>query len=204
MMSMRNIVTPGELIAPAPVMVKNAYIEGGKTYSKVLGMYDGAGRGIIPLEGAWCPTPEDTVVGMISEVKNKVYVADLSYFGRSLIVPGKYDEYNFSEGDIIAAKIKDVESRRTVILKEAELLEGGTLIRVKPKKVLRIIGKKDTMISQIAALTKTQIVVGMNGIIWLRGGNLALATEAIFRVEREAHTSGLTETIKLFLETKSV
>jgi exosome complex RNA-binding protein Rrp4 len=40
----------------------------------------------------------------------------------------------------------------------------------------------------------------MNGLIWLKDGNIALATEALLKVEREAHLSGLTDTIKNFLE----
>lgn len=203
MIIMRNIVTPGEIIANSPMRINNAYVENGKTYSKILGMYEPNSRGIVPLEGVWQPTNMDTVVGIISEVKAKVYIVELSYFGRSLLVPGKFDMYSFSKGDIIEAKIKEVEGRRTVVLEQAKLLEGGKLIKIKPKKVLRVIGKKDTMISQIASMTKSEIVIGMNGLIWLRGGNINLAIEAILKVEREAHTTGLTESIKKFLETET-
>jgi exosome complex component RRP4 len=56
------------------------------------------------------------------------------------------------------------------------------------------------MIDQIKSITKTDIVVGLNGMIWLRGGEAELATEAIFKVEREAHVSGLTESIRQYLE----
>ena len=66
-----------------------------------------------------------------------------------------------------------------------------------------MIGKKNTMIDQIKALTKTDIIVGLNGVIWLRGGDIDLATDAIFKVEREAHTSGLTEVIKNYLESRT-
>ncbi len=58
------------------------------------------------------------------------------------------------------------------------------------------------MIRQIAEATGTHIVVGMNGLIWLKDGNITLATEALLKIEREAHLSGLTETIKNFLEEK--
>jgi exosome complex component RRP4 len=198
-----RIVIPGEVVAERPERMENTYIQEGRTYAKVLGMYDSNGRGIIPLEGAWMPRSDDTVVGIVSEVRNKVYVIDLSYFGRSLLIPGKYEEYSFSVGDVIEARIKEVENRRTIILSEAKPLSEGTVMSVKPRKVLRIIGKKNTMVNQIAGFTKTSIIVGLNGLIWLRGGDIGLASEAIRRVEREAHVSGLTETIRRYLEEKT-
>ena len=200
---MRQIVLPGEIIAESPQRIGNTYVENGKTYSKIMGMYGPDSREIIPLEGSWNPNLEDTVVGVIIEPKGKVYIVDLTFFGRCLLIPGKFDEYSFEPGDIIEARIKEVENRKTIILGEAKLLEGGRIIKVKPKKILRVIGKKNTMIDQIIALTKTEIVVGLNGIVWLRGGNIELATDAIFKVEREAHTSGLTEEIRKYLETKT-
>src|SRR5208282_4020965 len=130
------------------------------------------------------------------------YLVDLMFFGRCLLIPGKFDDYSFEPGDVVEARIKEVENRKTIILGEAKLLEGGRIIRVKPKKVLRVIGKKNTMINQIKETTKTDIVVGLNGIIWLRGGDIELAEDAIFKIEREAHVSGLTEMIKRYLETK--
>jgi exosome complex component RRP4 len=200
---MRNIVLPGEIIAQVPQRIENSYIENGKTYSKIMGMYEPNTRGVIPLEGSWSPNNEDTVVGVITEQRNKVFIVDLMFFGRCLLIPGKFDEYVFTPGEIVEARIKEVENRKTIVLGDGKLLEGGRIIKVKPKKVLRVIGKKNTMIDQIKALTKTDIVVGLNGLIWLRGGDIDLAEEAIFKVEREAHTSGLTEIIKQYLENKT-
>ena len=40
----------------------------------------------------------------------------------------------------------------------------------------------------------------MNGIIWLKGGDVELATKAIMRIQTEAHVSGLTDRIKEMLE----
>ncbi len=41
-------------------------------------------------------------------------------------------------------------------------------------------------------------------MVWLKGGNIALATTAIRKIEDEAHTSGLTERIKNLLESQPV
>lgn len=197
---MRNLVIPGELISEQRLMMRNTYVQNGKTYASVLGMYEDSTKEVIPLEGVWNPRIDDVVVGIIEEVKNKVYVVNLAYFGRSLIITGKYDKFEFIEGDVISAVIKDVEDNNTIILEDPRPLKGGTILDIKPKKIPRVIGKKSTMISQIAEATGTHIIVGMNGLIWMNGGNTTLATEALLKIEREAHLSGLTETIKKFLD----
>lgn len=199
---MRDIVSPGEVVSDGAVRMHNAFVSNGKTYSKVLGILDEKANSIIPLEGAWDPRVDDSVVGVISEEKGKIYIVDVSYFGRAILVPSKYDSYKFNIGDIINAVIKDIESRNTIVLKDPTLLKGGTVLSIKPKKIPRVIGKKSTMIRQIADSTKTNIVVGMNGLIWLDGGNITLATKALLKIERDAHLHGLTAAIKEFLEEK--
>lgn len=198
---MREIVTPGDMVSEKAVREPNTYIYEGKTYSKVLGIKDEKNQ-IIPLEGVWNPRVDDSIIGIVSEVKAKVYIIDISYFGRALLIPSKFDNYEFETGDVINAIIKDVEAKKTIILTEPQKLIGGTILSIKPKKIPRVIGKKSTMIRQIADATGTHIVVGMNGLIWLNGGNLILATEALLKIEREAHLSGLTDTIKNFLDEK--
>ena len=41
------------------------------------------------------PRIEDSVIGIVAEVKPKVFIIDLSYFGRALLIPGKYDKYEY-------------------------------------------------------------------------------------------------------------
>jgi exosome complex component RRP4 len=198
---MRDIVTPGEVVSQTSSRGRNTYTSKGKTYSNVLGIKDDSTNEVIALEGVWEPRAEDSIIGIVTEVKAKVYILDLSYFGRALLIPSKFDNYEFEVGDVINAMIKDVEGKKTIILKDPQQLKGGTILSIKPKKIPRVIGKKSTMIRQIAEVTGTHIVVGMNGLIWMSGGNVSLATAALLKIEREAHLSGLTETIKNFLET---
>lgn len=197
---MRNIVTPGDIVSEGATRAPNTFVAQGKTYSSVLGIVDERTKEVIPLEGVWNPRKDDSVVGIISEVKAKVYIVDLAYFGRALLIPSKYDNYELQPGDIINAIIKDIEGKKTIILTDPRQLKGGTVLSIKPKKIPRVIGKKSTMIRQIAESTGSHIVVGMNGLVWLNGGNIALATEALIKIEREAHVSGLTDMIKNFLE----
>jgi exosome complex component RRP4 len=197
---MREIVLPGDMISEKPARIFNAFVQNGRTYSKVLGIFDDSANEIIPLEGSWNPRVDDSVVGIVTEARGKVFIVDLSYFGRALIIPGKYDKFEFEPGTMVSAIIKDMEGKNTIILTEPKVLEGGTILSIKPKKIPRVIGKKSTMVRQIAEYTGTHIVVGMNGLIWLKGGNITLATEVLLKIEREAHLSGLTDAIKLYLE----
>ncbi|MDE1833275.1 MAG: hypothetical protein KGH58_02550 [Candidatus Micrarchaeota archaeon] len=197
---MKQIIVPGEVVSQSQARMDNAYVENGKTYSKVMGLYDEEHKSVIPLEGPWKPRIDDAVIGIVSEEKNKVYEVDLGFFGRTLLIVGKFDRESYKVGDIIEATIKDIEDRKTIILTRARPLEGGTVLAVKPAKVARVIGKANTMVKQISEAAKTYIIVGMNGMIWMRGGNIALATEAIRKIEAEAHISGLTERIRLMLE----
>ena len=82
-------------------------------------------RGIIPLEGSWNPNNEDTVVGVVMEPQGQGLHSRPQFFGRCLLIPGKFDDYKFEHGDVIEARIKEVENRKTIILGEAKLLEGG-------------------------------------------------------------------------------
>jgi exosome complex component RRP4 len=196
----KNIVVPGEMIAEQAVSLENAYVDNGRTYSKILGLYEQGSRLILPLEGAWRPRIGDMIIGVVTNIKNSVYEVDLSFFIRSILIGSKYDSHTYKLGDVLEATVRDVEDRRTIILEDPRILHGGSIIKVKASKVPRIIGKNDTMIGQISEATKTHVVIGMNGVVWLKGGNVELAADAIRKVEEEAHTSGLTERIKLMLE----
>ncbi len=200
---MNEIILPGDLVSDKPVRSNYTYIEDGKTYSMVLGMIEREPLSIVPLESVWSPRIEDTVVGIVTSAKNSVYEVDLKFHGRSIIIGGKFERFSFKVGDVVEATVKDIEERRTIILSYPRLLSGGTLVSVKPAKIPRIIGRDNTMIKQIADKAKSNIVVGKNGMIWLKGGDIALATKAILTVQEEAHVPGLTERIKKLMENGS-
>lgn len=193
---------PGDVIFDKPMRVDNSYVENGKTYAEVLGLFDSERGSLVALEGAWTPRRDETVIGIITNSKNQVYEVDLSFYGRAILIGSKYDRHIYKPGDVIQAEVKDVENRKTVILWRPRTLYGGTILDVRTTKIPRIIGKANTMIMQIANGTKTNIVVGNNGMVWLKGGNVGLATEAIRKIEDEAHTSGLTERIKALLDSQ--
>ena len=76
--------------------------------------------------------------------------------------------------------------------------KGGIIVDISPTKVPRLIGKKGSMINMIKDKTNCKIVVGQNGLVWVKGNEdmEQLTREVIHLIEAEAHTSGLTNKIK--------
>jgi exosome complex component RRP4 len=109
----------------------------------------------------------------------------------------------FDVGDVIYCKISKVTKGMTIRVSMrsigARKLYGGSIIKVKPTKVPRIIGKGGSMINMIKNATGCSIYVGKNGVIWIRGENKNKVIEAILTIERESHTVGLTDNIEKML-----
>lgn len=191
---MRKIVIPGDLLTETPLRILDAIVENNKTYSTIIGLYDDEKKSLIPLEGLWYPNRDDVVVGIIEESKLNTETVILNAPYKGLII-SKYSESHMNTGDFIEANVKELDKTGTVILTRPKILHDGKVIRIKPSKVNRVLGKANTMIKQISEGTKTRIVVGLNGLIWLNGGNIDLAIAAIETVCKEAHTTGLTDKI---------
>jgi len=82
-------------------------------------------------------------------------------------------------------------------------LRGGQFLSVTPAKVARIIGRHGSMVGMLMAATGCDIAVGQNGVVWISGEPHMEVTvaKAVHMIERQAHTQGLTDRIKTFLET---
>jgi exosome complex component RRP4 len=196
---MQKIVVPGEELADKPLRIDNTIVDNGKTYSTLMALYDDEKKTLTPLEGLWYPRGGDSVIGIIEEDKFNVYTVALDAPYRGLIF-SKDVEGDLVAGDIIEATVKELDKTKTAMLARPRRLSGGKILYLKPSKIPRILGKGNTMIRQLSTETQSNIKVGMNGLIWLNGGNMDLATEAILTIQDEAHTSGLTERIKNMLE----
>jgi len=192
---MKQIVVPGDKLEGK--VDSYVFTDAGNTYSMVLGVFDkGDGVGKLdPLTGKYFPQVDDFVVGVISEIKKGGYVVDInSPYDAFLMSRRIYDEK-----DIILARVNNVSEVRSVSLTYDKKLFDGEIMEVSPVKVPRVIGKKNSMVDMIKEKTKAEIVVGQNGRIWLKGGDISKAREAIDKIEKEAHTDGLTERINEFL-----
>ena len=189
-----RVVVPGEKLADAAKPTQFAFIEAGRTYSSIMGLYDETDGRLVPLEGCYLPNVSDYIVGVVKDVKFAGYNLEINspYIG---FLSNKETREEFELGDIIVAKVLDVDEVKNVHLTDASKLEGGEILEVLSVKIPRIIGKRSSMINMVQDATKSEIVVGKNGRIWLRGGNSGLAAAAILKIAREAHIPGLTDRI---------
>jgi len=75
------------------------------------------------------------------------------------------------------------------------------LVEITPTKVPRLIGKKGSMINMIKDHTKCEVVVGQNGLVWVKGKpEMERVVEKVIKtIEAEAHTSGLTDRVREML-----
>ncbi|VVB76647.1 Exosome complex component Rrp4 [uncultured archaeon] len=201
---MPRIVLPGDKLADKPLRIDNATLEDGKSYATVPGLFDDEKESFIPLESVWYPRMEDSVIGIVEDARNGVYTVALNSPFKGLIITRRDSNGPELEvGDVVESIVRSVkrESDKIIlILVRPRNLHEGKVITVKPSKVLRIIGKANTMIKLLTEGTKSNIVVGMNGIVWIKGGNVPLAVTAINRIQAEAHVAGLTERITTMLK----
>jgi len=78
----------------------------------------------------------------------------------------------------------------------------GESLKISATRVPRLIGKRGSMIQTIEQATQTRVIIGQNGVVVVTGrsqGGIELAVKAIKMVEEEAHTSNLTQRIKVLL-----
>ncbi len=219
----RKLVIPGELLGEG----RGSYgtyeerdSEVTKVYSKFIGLAENKNGYfiVIPLSGVYNPKKGDGIIGKIAEVDFSKWIVDVnSPYQAVMPLAEAVDEFvdltttdltkYFNYDDIIFAEISTVTKAKSVQLsmknRKCRKLKGGRIIKVTPAKVPRIIGKGGSMVEMIKNLTGTQIVVGQNGLVWVKGENEDVATEAILEIEEKPHLEGLTDRIREMLENKT-
>ncbi len=193
-----DVIIPGEKVSDKPERFQGTSVSNGSTYANVVGFYDKDRNMFVQLVGMWEPREGDIVVGQISSKRSRACYVDLNFPYKGEIQL-RYEETRLSTGDVIEAEVRDFrkfEDEALVSLTRPKVLHGGMLVAVKPTKVPRILGKANTMIKQIAEGTGSSLVVGMNGMLWIKGGDMNLVEKLIREVEEKAHTNGLTDKIK--------
>ncbi|ADP77622.1 ribosomal RNA-processing protein RRP4 [Methanothermus fervidus DSM 2088] len=211
----RDIVVPGEKLAGNDYIAgRGTFIEEDKIYSSVVGLVSIKGKRIevIPLQGKYIPKKNDSVIGKVVDVKFARWIVDIrSPYSAILPVSEVIDkgkknlEEIFGIGDTLFLKIIEVDEVKKVKLGLHEggpiKLEGGTLAYITPSKVPRVIGRKGSMIKMLKKLTNCEILLGQNGVIWVKGDKKMeeIVKRALEMIDREAHTSGLTDRVKEFI-----
>lgn len=213
----KDLVIPGQILADDEYYSgRGTFKENGKVCSSLIGLVSLRNKKIrvIPLKSKYVPKKGDVVIGKINDVRFSMWDVDINspYSG---ILPAfevfgrEKKELNkvYDVGDVLFLRVVDVDE-----IKKAKLglkgrgmgkFKGGIIVNIAPTKVPRLIGKKGSMINMIKDKTKCKIVVGQNGLVWVKGDEdmEQLTKNIIHLIEAEAHTSGLTNKIKnkLFL-----
>jgi len=212
----RRLVIPGDFLGEGRAG-HGTYEDNGKVYARFVGLAEEKNgvHIVIPLGGIYNPKPGDGVVGRIEDIIFSKWIVDInSPYEAVLPVSEATDEYidmtktdltrYFNYSDLIFAEIFSVSKTKNVQLsmrsRKCRKLKGGRVIKVTPSKVPRIIGKGGSMVEMIKKLTDTQIVVGQNGIVWVKGTNEDIAAEAILLIEKKSHISGLTDYISNMIQ----
>jgi exosome complex component RRP4 len=212
-----DIVIPGDLLAEGDLKYGEGVIKrGSEYYSTVVGLFQDKGDYIQvkALKGKYIPRPGDLVIGKIIEVGLTSWLVDIgspyfAFLNANNATERKFDPVKddtrkiYGIGDIILTKIASFDRTKdpSVITNERGLgkLRGGRIIEIEAAHIPRVIGKKGTMINMVKRLTRTQIITGQNGRIWIQGKKTEdelKAIETIRKIELEAHTQGLTDRIR--------
>jgi exosome complex component RRP4 len=216
----KGIVTPGQVLATGMEYLpsKGTYRAKDKILANRLGLAQVDGKVIktIPLAGRYLPKQGDIVVGRVSDVlisgwRIQLYtmydsVLSLMEASNDYIKRGEDLTRYFSIGDWVIAKVTNVTSQNLVDVTMRgpglRKLGAGTVAHVSAAKVPRVIGKRGSMVTMIKKATGCDLMVGQNGVIWVSGEpemeNLAI--ETIKFIEKNSQLSGLTQTVKEFLE----
>jgi len=219
--SERTIIVPGEVIASGTDFLpgEGTRREGKDIIALKFGLLEKSENlfKIIPLSGTYLPRVGNTVIGQVTDLTFNGWFIDLlsPHTGFLPVVEcaGYVNKKDLAEyyniGDMIVTKVRDLRSRSielTMKDQTCKKLSGGFLIKINPTRVPRVIGKAGSMVTTIKNGTGCNIVVGQNGLIWIKGKDAEseiFAKEAIMKIVEKPFIDGLTDQIKEFLENKT-
>jgi exosome complex component RRP4 len=218
----KQLVAPGELLAEGPYFAgENTYREGSRIFASRVGLADVIGNKLIvvPIKGSYIPRLDDIVIGRITDITMSSWQVDICAPYPALLplseTPIRRDRQGvrrdlstiYSVGDLVLAQVIAFDRTRDPLLttkgRGLGKVSSGRVARISPAKIPRIIGKKGSMITMLKKETGTDIIAGQNGVILAAGRNTdreRIAVEALYMIEREAHTTGLTDRVKMFIQ----
>jgi exosome complex component RRP4 len=217
----KQLVGPGELLAEGPFFAgENTYRDGTRIFSSRVGLAEVIGNKLIvvPVKGAYIPRLDDIVVGRVTDIGMSGWQVDIDAPYPAMLPAsetplqrgrdaGRRDlSHIYTVGDLMIAQVIAFDRTRDPLLttkgRGLGKVTSGHVARITPAKIPRIIGKKGSMITMLKNETRTDIIPGQNGVILVIGTNPeheSTAVEAIYMIEREAHTSGLTDRVKAMI-----
>lgn len=215
----KQVVVPGQVLATGMDYLPGvgAYRSGDAIRANRIGLVSVDGRAIklIPLAGRYNPKEGDIIIAKVIDIAMSGWRLDTnSAFSAMLPLKDASEEYiekgadltkliNF--GEHVLCRISMVTTQKLIDLTlrgpGLRKLTGGQIIKVKPARVPRVIGKQGSMVSQVKDATGCNIIVGQNGVIWVSGSPQGeiIAVEAIKKIESMVHVPGLTDLMGAWL-----
>ena len=203
---MKKLVIPGELISQERKRLGgNVFVANGKIYSKVLGIteLDDEKASVVPLEGKYMPQQEDVIIGVVNRVVFAGYGVNINSFTESFIPKSAMRE-ELKIGDLISAKIENVNELREANLDFPRRMFGGEVVEVIPVRTPRLIGKNGSMLELLKQGTGCDIVIGKNGRVWARNGNLPLLRKVVIFINDNSYKSNLTNAVEAFFKEEGI
>lgn len=203
---MKKLVVPGELISQERKRLgSNVFVSNGKIYSKVLGITELADEkaSVVPLEGKYMPQQDDVVIGVVNRVVFAGYGVNLNSFTESFIPKSGVRE-ELKAGDLISAKISYVNELREADLDFPRRMFGGEVIEVTPVRTPRLIGKNGSMLELLKQGTGCDIVIGKNGRVWAKNGNLEVLRKVVNFINDNSYKSNLTNSVEAFFKAEGI
>ena len=216
----KQVVAPGDLLAEGDYQAgENVYRDGKRLYASAIGLAELKNKAVsvVSLRGRYMPKQGDLVIGNVIDVSLTSWLVDInapynavlfaSEFLSKPINPAKEDiRKHLDVGEMIVAKILAFDRTKDPALtakgRGLGKIKKGIVLEVDVTRIPRIIGRKGSMINMLKKETGCQITIGQNGRIWIRGKtpeDEAIAANAIKKIEREAHISGLTDRVRAYI-----
>lgn len=211
----KEIVVPGDVLADEEYHAgRGTFREKNSILSSLVGLVAIRDKkiSVIPLQSKYIPKRGDVVIGKITDIRFSMWNLDInspySGFLPASDVFGKEKRElsrTFNVGDVLFLRVVDVDEVKKVKLglkgRGLGKFRGGILINITPTKVPRLIGKKGSMINMIKNETQCDVVVGQNGVVWVKGEpEMERVAERVIRmIEEQSHTSGLTDRVRNML-----
>jgi exosome complex component RRP4 len=212
----KQLVAPGEVLAEGSYFPgENTYREGNKVYASRIGLAELVANKlmVVPLKGCYIPRVDDFVIGRVVDIAMSGWIVDISSPYAALLplsetpasraMAARKDLTRiFNVGDLVMAEVIAFDRTRDPLLsvrgRGLGKVSSGLVVHISPAKIPRLIGRKGSMISLLKKATGCEIIVGQNGTVLVSGRqpkNEQIAAEAMYLIEREAHTRGLTDRV---------
>ena len=214
--STRKLVLPGDLMETKSKPGRGIFRKDGRIHASVVGhSSDKSGYiNVNGIKGRYNPKTGDKIVAVCAETGPSIWRMDIGASFNSTLhhsesgwkVPFGDTARFLSIGDAVWAEIfmVDAAGSHQISLKKDDCrkLYSGTVVKINPRNVPRVIGKQGSMITTIREKTQTRIQIGQNGYIWIdgKGDDISLAQKAVEMINEEATSKGLTKKIEKLLE----